>query len=209
MQNGTVPPPMPVVSQMPTPAASLCVPVNPTDATTLASAKQIKEKLVEVTTNHHGNLSALDPAHPPADPYKVSVAVDAAISHQLAVTAQHPQMPSATEVFNATLEVSTRSQQMQQEQLSQVVAAVTQNIQQNQQMLQSQMTQPQQMQQQPLVQQQQMAPPPLQHRVTPNGLQMSAQVTSQLADFSFTPCNTPGTRSPDTQYQARMHELHH
>ena len=180
------------------PPVPVCVPKNPIEATTLASASQIKAKLVEVTTNHHGNLSALDPAHPPADPIKVSVAVDAAINHQLAVTAAHPQKPSATEVFNATLEVSTRSQQMQQEQLTQVVAAVTQQIQ-NQQMYQA----PQQ-QQITQLQQQQMMQPQMQQHMTSAGLPLSAQVTSQLADFSFTPTNTPSTRSPEAHYQARM-----
>lgn len=197
------------------PGMPLCMPTNPTDATTLASASQIKAKLVEVTTNHHGNLSALDPAHPPADPYKVSVAVDAAISHQLAVTAARPQMPSATEVFNATLEVSTRSQQMQQEQLSQVVAAVTHSIQQSQQMYQQQVQVPQH-QQPPMHMQMSLAGPHQQHmdlpqqipHVSATGMPLSAQVTSQLADFSFTPCNTPGVRSPETQHQARMQDFH-
>lgn len=153
---------------------------HPTDATTLNNALHIKAKLVETTTVHHDNLSALNPAHPPADPAKVERAVDAAISHQLAVTSHRPQMPSATEVFNATLEVSTRSQQMQQEQLSQVVAAVTQQI-----------------------QQQQVAHsiPPM--PVPAASLPLSSQVTSQLADFSFTtPSNTPNNRSPDVSFHA-------
>ena len=145
------------------------LPTHPTDVTTLASASHIKAKLVEQTTVHHENLSTLNPAHRPADPAKVSAAVDAAINHQIAVTAQVPCMPSASEVFNATLEVSARSQQMQQAQLNHAVAVVT-----------SQM----------------------QHTPTPS---VQAQVTSQLADFSFvTPSTTPSNCSPDDLFQARQ-----
>lgn len=107
------------------------LPTHPTDVTTLASANHIKAKLVEATTIHHENMSALNPQHPPPDPAKVSVAVDAAINRQLAMSSSQPAMPTATEVFNATLEVSTRSQQMQQEQFTHAVTAVTQNIQQH------------------------------------------------------------------------------
>lgn len=138
------------------------LPTHPTDVTTLASANHIKAKLVEATTIHHENMSVLNPSHPPPDPAKVSVAVDAAINRQLAMSSTQPAMPTATEVFNATLEVSTRSQQMQQEQLTHAVTAVTQSIQQ---------------------------PPPL-----------STQVTSQLANFSFTPSHTPGNNSPETTF---------
>lgn len=141
------------------------LPTHPTDVTTLASANHIKAKLVEATTIHHENMSALNPQHPPPDPAKVSVAVDAAINRQLAMSSSQPAMPTATEVFNATLEVSTRSQQMQQEQFTHAVSAVTQNI--------------QQLPQQP---------------------QLSTQVTSQLANFSFTPSNTPGNGSPETAF---------
>lgn len=186
---------------MPTQPVPFYLPTHPSDATTLASASHIKAKLVEQTTVHHENLSTLDPSHPPADPRKVSAAVDAAISHQIAVTAQVPSMPSASEVFNATLEVSARSQQMQQEQLTHAVAAVTGQLPLSGSQLSasgqhalldssgsSGLTQPvvQQLQQP----QQQL----LSH----------AQVTSQLADFSFTtPCNTPATRSPDGPFQMR------
>lgn len=138
------------------------LPTHPTDVTTLASANHIKAKLVEATTIHHENMSALNPQHPPPDPAKVSVAVDAAINRQLAMSSTQPAMPTATEVFNATLEVSTRSQQMQQEQFTHAVSAVTHNIQQHP--------------------------------------QMSTQVTSQLANFSFTPSNTPGNGSPETTF---------
>lgn len=144
------------------------LPTHPTDVTTLASANHIKAKLVEATTIHHENMSALNPQHPPPDPAKVSVAVDAAINRQLAMSSSQPAMPTATEVFNATLEVSTRSQQMQQEQFTHAVSAVTQNIQQHPQ-----------------------------HTQHP---QLSTQVTSQLASFSFTPSNTPGNRSPETAF---------
>lgn len=101
------------------------LPTSPTDATTLASASHIKAKLVEQTTAHHENMRALNSSHRAADSAKVEAAVEAAINHQIAVTAQIPSMPSATEVFNATLEVSARSQQMQQNQLTQAVAVVT------------------------------------------------------------------------------------
>jgi hypothetical protein len=148
-------------AQMPQPVP-FYLPTHPTDVTTLASAQHIKHKLVEATTIHHENMSALNPQHPPPDPAKVSVAVDAAINRQLAMSSHQPAMPTAAEVFNATLEVSTRSQQMQQEQLTHAVTAVTQSI-----------------QQQP---------------------QLSTQVTSQLANFSFTPSNTPGNGSPETSF---------
>lgn len=138
------------------------LPTHPTDVTTLASANHIKAKLVEATTIHHENMSALNPSHPPPDPAKVSVAVDAAINRQLAMSSSQPAMPTATEVFNATLEVSTRSQQMQQEQFTNAISAVTQSIQQHP--------------------------------------QLSTQVTSQLANFSFTPSNTPGNASPETAF---------
>jgi hypothetical protein len=162
------------------------LPTHPTDATTLASASHIKAKLVEQTTVHHENLSTLNPAHPLADPAKVSAAVDAAIIHQIAVTAQVPSMPSASEVFNATLEVSSRSQQMQQEQLSHAVAVVTGQL----QPVQSQM------------------PQTLTSSATMGSLQSHPsqhnQNTNQLADFSFTtPCNTPSTRSPEGPFQLR------
>lgn len=162
----------------------------PTDATTLASASHIKAKLVEQTTAHHDNLSCLNPGLLPADPHSVSAAVDAAISQQIAATAAHPTMPSATEVFNATLEISARSQQIQHEQLSRAVAAVAQ------------------------MQQLQPVPPPPNPTpvsgVPASQLPPSAQVTSQLEDFTFTtPSSTPGVRSPETVFTHQMADMQH
>lgn len=138
------------------------LPTQPTDATTLASASHIKQKLVEATTIHHENMAALNPVLPPPVQSHVTQAVDHAIRDELAALGAHPTMPTAVEVFNATLQVSARSQQWQSEQLSEAVTAVTQSI----------------------------THPP----------QLSSQVASQLANFSFTPSNTPGTRSPETSF---------
>lgn len=149
--------------------------VSPTDSVTLASASQIKAKLVEETTAHQDNLKVLNPALPPPNPQAISQVVDTVIAQKLAVTASNPAMPSASEVFNATLQISAASSQIRQNEMHQAVAAHIHHSQ---------------------------VYPPAPAQLSPLQQSVGSQMATQLQNFAFTtPSQTPVKPLPETPIQ--------